>query len=98
MILTRTNLVLAIDSTRVVHGQRGSYVEIDPKRIMPGSIFVPKDCEWRFDSEWRDRVFYREYRTRDSTQVKVYLQVEVVSYADYLRGHYYVAREDVKYG
>jgi len=95
MIRTKTGLLIAHKCTRVVHGKRGSYVEIEPESIVSGSILVPEDCRWRFSDYWRDRVYYREFRTIDSAYTKVYLQVEEVAYANYKVGYYYVAKGEV---
>lgn len=90
MIFTREDIPIARDYVRVVHGQRGSYVEFSVDQMNPDRLSIPMNTEWRIFS--RD-AYYVEYRCGS---VKVYFQKREVKYADYKIGMYYVAVKDIR--
>jgi hypothetical protein len=96
MVTTKSGNDIATSYTRVVHGGRGDYVEIDSTQILTENLHIPPDQAWRnSDPYWKDLVYYDWYATDDD--VKVYFQKKLVSYADYKIGMYYVAPADVTY-
>jgi len=89
-----TRLAQAYES--IVHGERGSYLEILRGNIIWERFHVPAGQEWRLnDPEWKDKVYYIEHRTRGPSNVKLYVQVKTVSYADYKVGRCYISIDDV---
>ncbi len=86
--------LLANNYTRIVHGGRGSYVEIDPSQIIKSEVMIAPGEEYRFDESWRNKVYYFWYVTKTGNR-KVYYQLKTVSYADYIIGMVYVSPDDV---
>jgi len=93
-LFTKSGLQIARSFVRVIVGKRGMYLEINEMQIIKENIKIPKKEEWRIDDV---RVYYIEYRTKDSSNVKVYFQKRIVRYADYQVGMYYVYWKDVDY-
>lgn len=87
-----TGLLLAKGYTRVVIGKRGPYVEFQQKHIEWRHFFIPTAELYR---ETNKVVFYLEYRSFDSANVKLYLQKRTVAYADYKIGLCYIAPSDL---
>ena len=79
--------ILAIGYQRVVVGERGPYVEFSDRHIVAEQFFVPQDLQWKLEDP---HVYYIELRSVHSN-VKLYLQVNRVSYADYEVGKYYIS-------
>jgi len=91
-IETKSGLVIANDYTRIVHGGRGDYIEIDKTQIVETNINIPESEKWRREY---GMAYYLEFRSNDENSVKIYYQLRTVSYADYQIGFYYVAVGDV---
>lgn len=85
-VKTAGGSLIATSFTRVVHGGRGDYIEMDDSAVVRSSLRVPPDKRWKLRS--RD-VYYHEYRTVPDN-IKVYFQVREVKYADYRAGMWYV--------
>jgi hypothetical protein len=92
---TKSGLLVAHNYVRIVHGDRGSYLEFEPEHICHDHISIPKDQEWRLEDKWKNEVFYDEYRTVDASNVKLYFQRKYVGYADYNLGMYYISLHDL---
>lgn len=75
---------LAVGYDRIVIGERGPYVEFQWRNFIYDSVK-------KVDAPHR---YYIEWRTSDG--VKVYEQVERVTYADYLPGRLYVSPFELK--
>lgn len=91
-VKTKAGFIIANNYVRIVHGERGDYVEIHPDDIVKEMIKMPKEEIWRIDNA---KAYYVEYRTTDICNLKIYFQKKLVSYADYKIGMYYVAYQDV---
>jgi hypothetical protein len=78
-IKTISGVVVASDFTRIVHGNRGAYVEFDTECINLDAMNIKAMRHY----------FYTEYATIDN--IKVYFQLHKVSYADYLPGMWYIS-------
>lgn len=91
-VFTKTGLKIASNFTRIVRGERGNYVEILPSKIISENVYIPKKAKWRLEFE---KAYYVEYRSDDKCNVKIYYQKELVNYADYKIGYYYVSIKDV---
>jgi len=85
---SNTNIPLAVGYTRVVIGKRGPYVEFMERHIKWNNFFVPPAEAYRAHNKV---VFYFEYRSFDSANVKLYLQKRTVAYADYKVGMCYIS-------
>ena len=83
---------LAKGYLRVVIGKRGPYVEFYVNQILWDSFFVPDSEKYRLTS---NVVFYDEYRSKDSSYVKLYRQKRLVAYADYRFDYCYISPFDL---
>jgi len=89
---TSDDTVIARKYERVVIGQRGPYVEFTPNQMLCDKLFIPKNQLYRLSDP---KVYYIEFRTNDSSNVKVYYQMRTVAYADYKIGYFYVSPGDL---
>jgi len=90
---TPSELVITVGYTRLVIGGRGPYLEFDDTCIVTENIHVPEDQRHRLGN---DAFFYDEYRSTCSSNVKVYHQKNLVSYADYKVGLWYIDPFELK--
>ncbi len=88
MVTGHSGEVIATENIRVVHGERGSYVEFSDGQMVMDNLHIPADQQWRQDAKY-NYVFYDEWRT-NTENVKVYHQRKSVGYADYQVGMWYV--------
>lgn len=92
MLYTKTGMWVAQGYIRVVHGQRGAYVELTTEQLLIANIHVPNNQVWRYSN---DNAYYLEYRTNDAACIKVYHQKRTVGYADYRVGMCYISPNDL---
>ena len=92
MLYTKTGMQVATGYTRVVHGERGSYVEIHPDHMLLRNIHIPANETWRYHHAF---AYYVEYRTDDAANVMIYYQRRTVSYADYRLYMCYISPDDL---
>ena len=85
-------LYLAFGYLRVVIGKRGPYVEFSRNQIIWENFLVPEHEKYRLTNAV---VYYDEYRSKDPTFVKLYLQKRPVAYADYKVGLCYISPFDL---
>jgi hypothetical protein len=85
---TESGLAIARGYTRIVIGRRGPYVEFSDTQIDHFHFHIPENQMWRLSNK---NVFYIEYRTKDTSNVKIYYQTKIVDYADYKIGMYYIS-------
>ena len=67
-------------------------MEFTPNQILCDKLFIPKNQLYRLSDP---KVYYIEFRTNDSSNVKVYYQMRTVAYADYKIGYFYVSPADL---
>jgi len=91
-VFTKSGLQIAHDFERIVHGDRGDYIEISLDQIIELSFIVPENKVWRLDNE---KAYYWEFRSKDICNIMIYFQMRLVDYADYKIGFWYVDPEDV---
>ena len=91
-VFTKSGLQIAHDSERIVHGDRGDYIEIADKDIIHNNVSIPKNARWRVMYDW---AYYLEYRSNDICDIMLYFQKMLVGYAKYKIGFWYVDPEDV---
>ena len=77
---------------RIVIGQRGPYIEFTTNQILCDKLFIPKNQLYRLSDP---KVYYIEFRTNDSSNVKVYYQMRTAAYADYKIGSFYISPDDL---
>jgi len=73
---------------RVVHGDRGDYIELTKDQIM-----IPLKSKFNavIPDEIDDQPFYYYWLIPENRNEKIYWQIKIVSYADYKRGYYYIS-------
>ncbi len=82
---------MASGYNRVVHGERGSYIEFEKHHLYQTLFFTPDTQKWRMTPYWKERVFYYEMRSTDDSYIKLYIQRKTVDYADYKIGKCYIS-------
>jgi len=92
-IYTLSDLKIATDFNRIVHGKRGAYVEFLDNQIIKENVYIPEDKNWRLDY---DLVYFIEYRSKCESYVKFYFQKKKVNYADYIIGRWYTTPKLLK--
>ena len=73
---------------RVVIGGRGAYVEFHPDQIRGENIFLPPEARWRLHNP---KVYFEEWRSKDTNSIFIYKQVRTVAYADYIPSYWYIS-------
>ena len=73
---------------RVVIGGRGAYVEFHPDQIKGENIFLPQEARWRLHNP---KVYFEEWRSKDTNNIFIYKQVRPVAYADYIPSYWYIS-------
>ena len=89
LLITTNGVLFANEFIRVVHGERGDYVEFTINQIIPDlhSKFTKKT-----DEELLSNGHYYEWLfLHNDPSVKIYKQLKGVKYADYKPGLYYVS-------
>lgn len=89
---SKDGLLLATGYTRVVIGKRGPYVEFNKNHIEWGNFLMPESEVYRMTNGVS---FYLEYRSKDVSNVMLYLQKRTVAYADYKIGMCYMSPSDL---
>ena len=83
-ILNSVGTLIGDGFTRVVIGDYGAYLEFDESQIQPDNI------KQKWAGEPKRKVKYIWMHTNDSDATKVYFQKDIVDYADYKVGMYYM--------
>lgn len=82
---------------RVVIGDYGSYIEFDAINANTDRFVIPEGQEWRLNLKRYPHVKYTWYTLKGSkSNVKLYHQINTVTYADYIIGKYYVSTDEVR--
>ena len=89
---SKTKLLIANGYTRVVIGKRGPYVEFSLDMMCKSSFKLPPHQEWRLTNS---DAYYIEFRSIDSSYIKIYRQLKLVSYADYKVDMFYISPLDL---
>lgn len=85
-ISTKNDFIVSKGFNRIVHGERGAYVELTNDQILVSQLYVKSENYWRFESSV---VYYIAWHTLDD--VMVYQQLREVDYADYIIGNWYIS-------
>jgi hypothetical protein len=83
---------LAKGYERIVIGDRGPYIEFVKDQILLENMYIPEVETKRLNN---NIYYYIEYRSNDSSNVKIYYQKKLVSYADYKIGLFYISPFDL---
>ncbi len=86
LIFLKDGSLFAKGYNRIVHGERGDYVEFEKNQIIPTLIS-------KFGNSLSENldIYYWWMIPKGNEYVKVYLQRKTVKYADYKIGKYYVS-------
>lgn len=83
--------LFALQYNRVVHGQRGDYIELEKEHIIPELI-----SKFKNDLTQPEDFYYFWLHPIDKPEYKIYLQLKTVKYADYKIGKYYISPMFIK--
>lgn len=85
-IFLKNGTLFATGYNRIVHGERGDYVEFEKEHIIPKLVS-------KFGNKPTDNldIYYWWLTPVTDKNTKVYLQKKTVKYADYKIGKYYVS-------
>jgi hypothetical protein len=97
VLYSKDNTPFSIGYNRIVIGDYGAFIEFDKSQLIKKNIQPKKGQEYRYkDLKFRDNVKYYWYTTIDNSDIKIYYQKKIVSYADYLPGMFYVSPLEIK--
>jgi len=88
-VRTESGVLIADGFSKIVHGERGAYVEFWPQQVHRDKLEVPENAKWRLTR--LNEVFYTEYCVVGEPYVKVYFQLKCVDYANYKVGMWYIS-------
>ncbi len=91
-LYTKDSTLIANKYQRVVIGQRGPYVEFSKDEIQLNQLYIPKNQLYRLSDP---KIYYVEFRSNDTSNVKVYYQMRSVAYADYRIEYFYISPDDL---
>lgn len=89
----KNGLNLCSGYSRIVVGDRGPYVEINPSEINFDNVYELPEEYWRVNSP---KAYYRHFTSKHK-EIKIYYQLKPVTYADYRIGKYYISPFDLYY-
>jgi len=89
-----TELIIANGYNRVVIGDYGLYLEISSSQIEFDNLYIKRDQEWRLNSKKFKNIKYYWYEVAENS-AKIYYQINLVKYADYRIGYYYVSPYEI---
>lgn len=95
-LYTKNGSLLSIGYKRIVIGDYGAFIEIDPNQASVSTFEVKNGQEYRInDPKYCYNVKYHWYTIDDDSDIKIYYQIKGVSYADYVPGLFYVSVHEV---
>ena len=93
---TLDGTLFATGYQRIVIGDYGAFVEIDPKQICKDVLKCKQGQEYRIHEErFAKHVKYFWLTTKDQSDCKIYYQKKAVAYADYKPGMFYVTPYEI---
>lgn len=87
------NTLFANDFERVVHGNRGDYIELSKKQI---EVNLISKFGQPLPNNIPNELFYYYWLIPEGRDEKIYWQVNTVDYADYKSGYYYISPKLLK--
>lgn len=85
--------LFANDFERVVHGGRGDYVELTEQQI---EVNLMSKFNQPLPDQVSNESFFFYWLVPEGREEKVYWQVNLVTYADYKKGYYYISPKLLK--
>ena len=87
-----TGEIIATGYDRIVIGDYGAFIEIDPKDMQLDNVYIPEKQKYRVeDPEYAEHVKYLWYEPKNGYPSKLYDQKKTVTYADYKADKWYVS-------
>lgn len=94
-----TGELIATGYDRIVIGDYGAFIEIDPKDMNVNEVYIPQSQMYRVnDPEYAEHVKYLWYEPKTGYPAKLYDQKKTVTYADYKADKWYVSPFETKEG
>lgn len=95
-LFTKEGTLLCESYNRIVIGDYGAFIEIEPLEINTSMIKIKEGQEYRTnDPKYLYSVKYEWFTMKDESDIKIYWQKRKVSYADYKPGLIYVSVYEV---
>jgi hypothetical protein len=94
-LYTKERTLISVGYNRIVVGDYGAYIEIDPSLIIETNIHIKQGQEYRYEKQY-NKVKYYWLTAKDNSDIKIYLQKRKVTYADYKPKMYYVSPYEVQ--
>ncbi len=91
-LFTNSGLQISHMYERVVFGGKFPVVELKETQIIPESFYIPTNQLFRLSNP---QVYYIEFRSNDSTNIKLQYQLRQVRYSTYKMGHFYISVNDL---
>lgn len=96
-LYTKDGTLVARGYQRVVIGDYGAFLEIEPQDFIIKEVTVKPGEEYRLkDSKYAHNVKYLWYTAKDKSNIKIYYQLREVLYADYRVGMFYISPYEVE--
>lgn len=93
-LYTQRGTLIANNFNRVVIGDYGAFIEIDPIDMAGYNLKVKEGQEFRYYEQYKTCKYYW-LTAKDDSNIKIYHQKGTVKYADYKKGKYYVSPYEV---
>ena len=91
-LYSKSNTLIATGYDRIVIGDYGAFIEIDPSQMVHGNFKVKEGEEYRiYDEKYNKNVKYYWFTPTDDSNMKIYYQQRTVVYADYKPNKYYIS-------
>ena len=84
---------------RIVIGDYGAFIEFDKSQVIRSNLKIKSGQEYRInDPKYSEHVKYWWLTPKDNSDMKVYYQKRIVSYADYMVDMFYVSPYEILLG
>lgn len=95
-LYSRNGTKIAERYGRIVIGQYGAFLEIDPKDMCMDNVKVREGQEYRVNNPYyAEKVKYQWFTAKDESDCKLYFQQKGVTYADYKPNKWYISPYEV---
>ena len=96
-LITFQGTHFATGYNRIVIGDYGAFIEFSKEQIIKPVIQIKKGEEYRVkDKRYSGNVKFIWLTTKDDSNIKIYYQQKIVTYADYKPGMFYVTPYAIK--
>ena len=91
-LYTKNGTLICNGYTRIVIGDYGAFVEFDKEQANTEQYIIAPGQEYRVnDPKYSKNVKYVWMTIADGSNIKIYKQKKIVTYADYKSGFYYIS-------